>query len=183
MSFQDESTTPRELTLAEQRAHQQAERKAVEDEQARLAEEARQRKKRKRLMIGGGAVAGVAALAAIGYAASRPDDEVEARCVDRETNVVVDDSNCVQPAANAGGGYYGGGGFFPIFIGGFGRQYNYNYGGGGGIGQTATGGTTVAPRDATVRSGTSGRTIQRGGFGVNSSSGSGGGGKAGSGGS
>ncbi len=181
VNFQDENTTPREPTLAEQRAHQQAQKQAIEDEQARLAAEAAAAKKRKRMLIGGGAVAGVAALIAVGYAVSGNDEAVEARCVD-ENNVVVDDSNCVTPASNsssyAGGG--GGFGFFPIFLGGGNRQYHYNYGGSGSIGQTATGGTTVAPKDATVRSATSGRTISRGGFGVSSSSGSGGGAKAGS---
>ncbi|MGQ0482269.1 MAG: hypothetical protein ACT4O0_14760 [Pseudonocardia sp.] len=180
INYQDENTAPREPTLAEQRAHQQAQKQAIEDEQARLAAEAAAAKKRKRMLIGGGAVAGVAALIAVGYAVSGNDEPVEARCVD-ENNVVVDDSNCVTPASNtaSAGGYYGGG-FFPIFLGGGGRQYHYNYGGSGGIGQTATGGTTVAPKDATVRSATSGRTISRGGFGVSSSSGSAGGAKAGS---
>ncbi|MGI8816796.1 MAG: hypothetical protein ACR2G2_16345 [Pseudonocardia sp.] len=182
MSYQDENTAPREPTLAEQRAHQQAERKAVEDEQARLAEEARKKKIRKRVLIGGGAAAGVAALIAIGYASSSDGQEVAAKCVDEQTNQVVDDGNCVQPAANSSydnGGHYGGG-FYPIFLGGFGRQYHYNYGGGGGIGQTATGGTTTVPKDATVRS-SSGRVIQRGGFGVSKAGGSSTGGRSGGG--
>lgn len=166
---QDESTAPREPTLAERRAR---ERKLESDRTAVLAKEARS-KKNKRILIGTGATVGVVALIAAVYAASSSDDEVEARCVD-ENNVVVDDSNCQQPVA--GSNHYGGG-FFPIFLGGFGRQYHYNYGGSGGLGQVATGGTTTVPRDGTsVRSGTSGRsgtvssggTISRGGLGVSS---------------
>ncbi|MBO0850791.1 MAG: hypothetical protein J2P20_15120 [Pseudonocardia sp.] len=173
-----ETTVPREPTLAERRAREQAERRELEAEEARLAEEERRRKIRKRVLVGGGVTVGVAALIAIGYAASQPD-EVEARCVD-DSNVVVDDNNCVQPAAASSNGAYHSGGFvpFPIFIGGGGRQYHYTYGGTGNVGQVATGGTTVAPKDATVKT-QSGRTIQRGGFGVSRSGGGGGYGKAG----
>ncbi|MBO0876521.1 MAG: hypothetical protein J2P19_24360, partial [Pseudonocardia sp.] len=75
-----ETTVPREPTLAERRAREQAERRELEAEEARLAEEERRRKIRKRVLVGGGVTVGVAALIAIGYAASQPD-EVEARCV------------------------------------------------------------------------------------------------------
>jgi hypothetical protein len=179
--YQDETTGPREPTLAERRAREQAARKAEEEEQARQAEQARRAKRRKRMLIGGSAVVGVAAVVAIGYAISQPD-EVEARCVD-DNNVVVDDNNCVTPAAAStpsSGGYYGGG-LFPIFIGTGGRQYHYTYGGTGAAGQVATGGTTVPPKNATAttRSGrvvagpsgdTGGSSIKRGGFGVGGSS-------------
>ncbi|HEX4247309.1 MAG TPA: hypothetical protein VH008_05540 [Pseudonocardia sp.] len=167
--YQDENTTPREPTLAERRARLQAQRQAEEAEEAQLAEDARKAKTRKRVMIGGGVTVGVAALIAIGYAVSRPDT-TEARCVDTN-NVVVDDNNCVQPAADAssynhGGGYYGGG-LIPIFIGAGGGQYHYNYGGQGNLGQVATGGTTVAPRNGTVTTG-SGRTVAGGSLGRSS---------------
>lgn len=161
---QDESTAPREPSLAERRAR---ERKLESDREAVRIKDARS-KKNKRILIGTGATVGVVALIAGIYAASSDDEEVESRCVD-ENNVVVDDSNCQQPAAQNSG--YGGVGFFPIFLGGGGRQYHYNYGGGGGLGQVATGGTTAVPRDGTsVRSGTSGSsgTISRGGLGVTS---------------
>jgi hypothetical protein len=173
-----ETTVPREPTLAERRARQQAARREREAEAARLAEEERRRKIRKRVLVGGGVTVGVVALIAIGYSASQPD-EVQARCVD-DNNVVVDDNNCVQPAAASSNGSYQGGGFvpFPIFIGGGGRQYHYTYGGAGNVGQVATGGTTAAPRNATVTT-QSGRTIQRGGFGVSRSGGGGAYGKSG----
>ncbi|WP_103382013.1 hypothetical protein [Pseudonocardia dioxanivorans] len=171
MSFQDESTTPREPTLAEARARQQAERRRREEASAKYAAEQAKNKKRKRILIGTGVTVGVVAVIAIGYAISNSNDEVEARCVDAN-NVVVDDSNCVTPASNNTG--YHGGGFFPIFIGAGGGQYHYNYGGTGRVGQVASGGTTVVPKDSTtVKSGTSGKTISRGGLGVSSGSGKG----------
>ena len=170
MSFQDENTTPREPTLAERRARQQAERRAREEASARVVEEQAKSKKRKRILIGTGVTVGVVAVIAIGYAIANAGDDVEARCVD-DNNVVVDDSNCVTPASSStsGGYYHSGGGLYPIFIGGGGRQYHYNYGGSGNIGQVASGGSTVTPKDsATVKSGTSGKTISRGGLGVSS---------------
>lgn len=178
ISYQDETTTPREPTLAEKRAREQARRRAEEAERARWAEEARRNKRRKRVLIGASVTVGVAAVIALGYAMSGPDT-VEARGVGPD-NVVVDDSNCVQPAASTGGYYHSGGSLIPIFIGAGGRQYHYTYGGTGSIGQVATGGTTVPPKDATVVT-QSGKTIQRGGFGVSkSSTGGSGGAKGGS---
>lgn len=113
---------------------------------------------------------GVVALIAAGYAVAQPDDEVQANCVD-EAGVIVDDSNCATPAPS--GTYYGGGGFgfFPIFIGGGGRQYHYNYGGTGTVGQTVSGGTTTVPKDGTkVRTSSGSSTVTRGGLGVSKSS-------------
>ncbi|MGH3564782.1 MAG: hypothetical protein ACRDRH_01850 [Pseudonocardia sp.] len=173
MRYQDESTTPREPSVAERRAREQAARREREAEEQRLVTEAASRKKRKRILIGAGVTVGVVALIAVGYSVAQPDEVVEARCVGPD-DVVVDDSNCVTPAASSGG-YYGGGGFFPIFIGGGGRQYHYNYGGGGAIGQQATGGTTVVPKDGARVTTPSGKSISRGGLGVSaggSSSGS-----------
>jgi len=145
---QDETTTPREPTLAERRACERAARRAQEAEEERLAEEAAGRKKRKRILVGAGVTVGIVAVIAVGYALAQPDDEVDAQCVDQQTGVIVDDSNCAVPAANTTS-YGGGGGFYPIFIGGGGRQYYYNYGGTGVIGQPVTGGTTVVPKDGT----------------------------------
>jgi hypothetical protein len=177
MRFQDESTRPREPTLAERRAREQAARRAEEEERRALEEQERSRKKRKRILVGTGVTVGVVALIAVGYAAAQPEDEVVAQCVDEQTNVVVDDANCVTPTS-ASGGYYGGG-FYPIFIGGGGRQYRYNYGGAGTIGQPVQGGTATVPREGTRVTTSSGRTVagqsgsssvSRGGLGVSGGS-------------
>ena len=168
---QDETTTPREPTLAERRAREQ---KLRDDREAVRIKDARS-KKNKRMLIGAGATVGVVALIAAIYAASSSEEEVEARCVGPD-NVVVDDSNCQQPNGN-GNVNNGGGGFafVPLFLGGGGRQYHYNYGGGGGIGQVATGGSVASPPSgARVKSGTSGGTISRGGLGVGGSKSGGG---------
>jgi hypothetical protein len=171
---QDETTTPREPTLAERRAREQAVRREREAERQRLADEEAARKKRKRVLVGAGATVGIVALIAVGYSAAQPEEEITAQCVDQESGIVVDDSNCATPAASSTGGYYGGG-FFPIFIGGGGRQYYYNYGGTGAIGQPVSGGTTTVPRDGTrVRTSSGSSTVTRGGLGVSRSSTSGG---------
>ena len=172
MRFQDETTAPREPTLAERRAREQAARREQETERQRDEDEQRSRKKRKRILVGAGVTVGVVALIAVGYSVAQPDEEVQAQCVDEETGVVVDDSNCVTPASNNTSYYGGGGGFYPIFIGGLGRQYHYNYGGTGAIGQRVTDGTTVVPREGTrVRTPSGSKTVTRGGLGVPSSSG------------
>lgn len=167
MRYQDESTNAREPSVAERRAREQAARREREAEEQRLVAEAASRKKRKRILLGAGVTVGVVALIAVGYAVAQPDEVVEARCVGPD-DVVVNDSNCVTPAASSGA-YYGGG-FFPIFLGGGGRQYYYNYGGGGAIGQRATGGTTVVPRDGARVTTPSGKSISRGGLGVSAGS-------------
>src|SRR5918999_1686317 len=137
MRFQDETTTPREPTLAERRAREVAARRAEEAERQEAEEQERSKRKRKRILIGTGVTVGVVALIAVGYSVVQSDDEVQAQCVDEE-GVIVDDSNCVTPASSSGG-YYGGG-FFPIFIGGGGRQYHYTYGGSGTLGPRVQGG-------------------------------------------
>ncbi|MFP5068798.1 hypothetical protein ACLFMI_03910 [Pseudonocardia nantongensis] len=176
---QDGSTTPREPTLAEKRAREQ--RLAADREAVRL-KEARSRTT-KRVLIGAGATIGVVALIAGVYAASAPTEEVEARCVD-ENQVVVPDENCSGASQNGQVSNGGGFAFVPIFLGGGGRQYHYNYGGSGGVGQVATGGTVAPPSSGTsVRSGTSGSTISRGGLGVGGSSSYGGSGSGSSSGS
>src|SRR5947199_5524020 len=172
MRFQDENTTPRQTTLAERKAREQAEKRRAEEQRLAEAEDARKRKVKKRVMIGAGVTVGLAAVVGIGYWISAADDQT-ARCTDEE-GVVVDDANCVTPLAgsNTGGhsGYYGGGAY-PVFIGGGGRQYHYTYGGSGSLGERVTGGTTVVPKDSTnVKTYTSGRTISGGS--TSSSSGS-----------
>jgi hypothetical protein len=181
MRFQDGSTAPREPSLAERRARELALRREAE-ERLRAEEDAEQaRKKRKRVLVGTGVTVGVVALIAVGYSAAQPQATTTAQCVDEETNEIVDESNCVTPAPT--GGYYGGG-FYPIFIGGGGRQYHYNYGGSGTVGGPVVGGTTAVPREGTRVTTPSGRDvsprasspgISRGGLGVSgggSSSGS-----------
>jgi hypothetical protein len=176
MRFQDESTTPREPTLAERRAREVAARRAEEAERREAEERERSARKRKRILIGAGVTVGVVALIAVGYSVVQSDDEVQAQCVDEE-GVIVDDSNCVTPAASSGTHY--GGGFYPIFIGGGGRQYHYTYGGTGTVGQRVQGGTTTVPKEGTRVRTSSGRpvagpagsgTVSRGGLGVSGGS-------------
>jgi len=171
MRFQDETTRPREPTLAERKAREQAERRQREAQEQAEADAQRSRTRRKRILIGAGVTVGLVAVIAIGYAISQPDDEVTARCVD-DSGVVVDDSNCVTPAASSGN--YHGGGFYPIFIGAGGAQYHYNYGGSGSVGQPVSGGTTTVPRDSTKVTTVSGKNVSvskvtRGGLGSSSS--------------
>jgi hypothetical protein len=175
MRFQDETSQPREPTLAERKAREQAERRQREAAEQAEADAQRSRTRRKRILIGAGATVGLVAVIAIGYAIAQPDEDVSARCVD-DSGVVVDDSNCVTPAASSSG-YHSGGGFYPIFIGAGGAQYHYNYGGSGTIGQPVSGGTTTVPRDTThvttssgkSVSGSSSGTVSRGGLGSSSS--------------
>jgi hypothetical protein len=172
MRFQDETSRPREPTLAERKAREQAERRQREAAEQAEADAERSRTRRKRILIGAGATVGLVAVIAIGYAVAQPDDEVSARCVD-DSGVVVDDSNCVTPAASSGG-YHTGGGFYPIFIGAGGAQYHYNYGGSGSVGQPVSGGTTTVPRDSTKVTTVSGKNVSvskvtRGGLGSSSS--------------
>jgi hypothetical protein len=175
MRFQDETSQPREPTLAERKAREQAERRQREAAEQAEADAERSRTRRKRILIGAGVTVGLVAVIAVGYAIAQPDDEVSARCVD-ESGVVVDDSNCVTPAASSSG-YHSGGGFYPIFIGAGGAQYHYNYGGSGSLGQPVSGGTTTVPRDSTKVTTVSGKNVSvskvtRGGLGSSSSSGS-----------
>lgn len=181
MRFQDaETTKPREPTLAEQRAR----RKAVEDEAERelaaaaeLEQVERKAWTRRKIMIGSGVTVGVAALVAVWYQAASPN-EVTANCVGNDDVVSADENVCDESYVTGHGGYYSGGFFFlPIPGGGY-NQYHYYYGGNVGPGGKMTGGSTVAPSSrTTVKTAKSGKTVQRGGFGISS------GGKGGSGGS
>jgi hypothetical protein len=158
MRFQDETTRPREPTLAERKAREQAERRQREADAQAAADAERSRTRRKRILIGAGVTVGLVAVIAIGYSISQPDEEVTAHCVD-DSGVVVDDANCVTPAASSS--HYGGA-FVPIFIGAGGAQYHYNYGGSGSIGQPVSGGTTTVPRDTTHVTTASGKSVSGG---------------------
>jgi hypothetical protein len=126
-------------------------------------------------MIGAGVTVGVAALVGSWYLLASPAT-VTAQCAvagggDQDT--VVADQNCDPDYVSQHGGHIIGGiVFLPLPGGGFG-QYRYYYGGTGTIGQRASGGSFTAPSNATVRT-PSGKTIQRGGFGITGKSGSGG---------
>jgi hypothetical protein len=170
MRFQDETTTPREPTLAEQRAREQARKRAEAAERAAEEEATRKKRTRKRVLIGTGVTVGVVAVIAIGYALAAPDDEVEAQCVDEETGVVVEDANCVTPAANPT--YHGGGGGYFVYIGNGGRQYRYNYGGSGALGSRVSGGTALSPKDGVTVRTSSGRVLSGGSSSTPSRSGS-----------
>jgi hypothetical protein len=170
MRFQDQgSTRPRPPTVGEQRARLAAEAKAEADE----VEYARRRKSRRRVMIGGGVVAGIAALVATGYALGSPS-ETNASCTSNGDDVISAEDNCDETYVRSHGGYSSGGFFFlPIGGGGY-RQYQYYYGGNGGpIGSRASGGSYTAPSHSTVKT-SSGKTVSRGGFGISGSSKSGG---------
>ncbi|WP_433267145.1 hypothetical protein ACQPZF_00680 [Actinosynnema sp. CS-041913] len=159
-------TQARPPTLAEQRARAQAIQQEREAEQAFEAEQARKKKLRKRLLIGGGVAVGVAGVVAIWYAASSPDD-VEAQCT--QDGVVVEDQYCDDDYARSHGGYVSGG---FIYLGG--SSYRYHYGGSSvPVGQKVSGGSYTIPKGANVAT-KSGKSIQRGGFGVSGGSKSGG---------
>ncbi|WP_260479278.1 hypothetical protein [Kibdelosporangium aridum] len=176
MRYQDaETTTPRPPTLAEQRAMRRALEEQEQHEQSVVAEAERKSLRRRRVMIGAGVTVGIVATVAVWYAAATPD-EVTAYCVDDTSTLAPDENVCSDDYVRSHGGYYSGG-FWFIPIGGQTRSYHYNYGGtvsGTGPNRRVTGGSTAAPGSGTtVKSGTSGKTVQRGGFGVS------GGGKSG----
>lgn len=159
------TTTPRPPTVGESRARDKA-RRAREEQQRLEAEQAAKdeakRRTRRRAMIGGVAVVGVVGLVALGYAVLS-SDEVDATCIDPNTEVVVDDSYCSSGTPGAGGVF--------IYAG---STYRYYYGGSsGGVGTKVSGGTVVTPKGVTIKT-KSGTTIQRGGFGskISGSSGS-----------
>lgn len=171
MSFQDADTTkPREPTLAEQRAR----RKAVEEEAERALAEAaateeieRKARTRRRVLIGSGVTVGVAALVAVWYQAATPN-EVTANCVAQDDVLAADENVCDERYVTSHGGYYSGGFFFLPLPGGGYSQYHYNYGGTVGPGGRVTGGSATAPSSRTTVKTSSGKTVQRGGFGISS---------------
>jgi len=165
MRFQDEHTTRRPPSLAEQRARREAEAELAQQQAQADAKYAT----RRRVMIGTGVTVGVAALVGAWYLFASPANAVSAQCTvagtGSDADTIVADQNCDPDYANQHGGHVSNGFvFLPLPGGGF-RQYHYYYGGPtGAIGQRATGGSFTAPSNATVRT-PSGKTIQRGGFG------------------
>ncbi|MBB3662527.1 type II secretory pathway pseudopilin PulG [Prauserella sediminis] len=171
MRFQDPSTAaPREPTLAEQRARQQAavaeRERAAQAEQARLAAEQKSDSRRK-LLIGSGVGLGLVGLVA-GWYLVKPDD-VTAVCTDAEGTVVANDDYCDEDYVNSHGGYVSGGFMFLPMPGGGMQQYRYNYGGSGTPGTQVQGGSYNKPSGANIST-KSGKSIQRGGFGVSGGS-------------
>ncbi|WP_245722165.1 hypothetical protein [Nocardia crassostreae] len=173
-------TAARVPTVAEARARAKARYLAEEKARVEAEADAAKRKSRKRLMVGGAAVVGVAALVGGGYLAysAIKSPEVTAYCTiiakkgqevslgngktitatQDNQEIVVPDNYCADGSRSSGGGI---GGIFILN----GLQYRYYYGGANTIGQTATGGTTVAPKGASIKTKT-GTTIQRGGLGA-----------------
>jgi hypothetical protein len=167
MRFQDPATArPRPPTGGETRAREKAERERKEFERARFEANVK-RYHRNRKLKGGAAVVGVVGVVAgLGYWALSPRT-VTAQCVQEDSSggpIIVPDSYC-------SGGSTGGSSGFLFYSGG--HQYRYYYGSSGTVGSRPAGGTTVAPKDTTVKT-SSGSTIQRGGLG-SKFSGSGGG--------
>jgi len=165
MRFQDPATTrPRPPTLGEARAREKAEREHKAAERAQFEANVK-RYHRNRKLKGGAAIVGVVGVvAALGYWALSPRT-VNAQCVQEDGSggpIIVPDNYCT--------GHSGGTGGLFIYSG---HQYRYYYGSSGGVGARPVGGTTVMPKDTTVKT-SSGTTIQRGGLGTKFS-GSGGG--------
>ncbi|MBF6296482.1 hypothetical protein IU459_02870 [Nocardia amamiensis] len=162
-------TQPRPPTVAEARARDKARKRAEEAQRAAAAAEEAKKRKRKRVMIGGVAIVGVAGLVGGGYLAYRAlaaPDRVTAHCVKTENGqeIVVDDSYCGEGRPGFTSGVPG------VIILGGGPQYRYYYGGTGTIGKPPTGGTTIKPKGAEIKT-KSGTTIQRGGLGSKSTGG------------
>ncbi|MFD3743258.1 hypothetical protein [Nocardia sp. NPDC058633] len=170
-------TQPRPPTVGEARARDKARKQAAEAERAAAAAAEEKRRNRKRVMIGGVAIVGVAALVGGGYLAYRAitaPDQVTASCVQIDENgqeIVVPDDKCGEGQANfrsdSSSGGHGGG----LLILGW-PQYRYHYGGTPTIGKPPSGGTSVKPRNAQIKT-KSGTTVQRGGLGSKSTGGSG----------
>ena len=165
MRFQDPATTrPRPPTVGEARAREKAERERKAAERARFEANVKRYHRNRRLKGGAAVVGVVGVVAALGYWALSPRT-VTAQCVQEDGNggpLIVPDSYC--------SGHSGGTGGLFIYSG---HQYRYYYGSSGGVGARPVGGTTVMPKDTTVKT-SSGSTIQRGGLGTKFS-GSGGG--------
>ncbi|SFQ44992.1 hypothetical protein SAMN05421810_107246 [Amycolatopsis arida] len=166
------STTPRQPTVAEQRAR----RKALAEERDReIAQQEAERKAetRRKVLIGSGVTVGLVGLVAGWYLVVAPE-EVTAVCTNAEGIVAQNPEHCDEEYVRSHGGYIGPGGFLflPLPGGGMG-QYRYNYGGTGAPGTRVSGGTFTRPSNATITTKT-GKTIQRGGFGISGSGKSGG---------
>lgn len=176
--FQDpETTKPREPTLGEQRARQRALKRESDDARATRFEAENKARTRRRILIGGGVAVGVVAMVATWYAAASPE-ETTATCVGPGDQVAPGansgDNYCDEDYVRSHGGYYDNYShtYFIPFGGGY-TQYHYYYGGSVGPSGRVSGGSFTAPSSNTKVSTHSGKTVQRGGFGVS------GGGKSG----
>ncbi|PRX47903.1 hypothetical protein B0I33_105487 [Prauserella shujinwangii] len=171
MRYQDPAnTTPREPSLAEQRARRQAiadeqRRRAEEEEAARVAE--RKAETRRKVLIGSGVTVGLVGLVAGWYVVAQPED-VTAVCTD-DDGVVREDQYCDEDYVTTHGGYVGGGFLFMPLPGGGYQQYRYNYGGTGTVGQPVSGGSYTKPANAKITT-RSGSVVQRGGLGISGGS-------------
>jgi hypothetical protein len=165
MRFQDPATTrPRPPTVGEARAREKAERERKAAERARFEANVKRYHRNRRLKGGAAVVGVVGVVAALGYWALSPRT-VNAQCVQEDGTggpIIVPDNYCTGHSSGPGG--------FFIYSG---HQYRYYYGSSGTVGARPAGGTTVMPKDTTVKT-SSGTTIQRGGLGTRFS-GSGGG--------
>lgn len=184
MRYQDaESTKPREPTLAEQRARRKALLEEEEREQAEAqAREVAERKAatRRKVLIGSGVTVGLVGVVAAWYLVGTPDT-VNAVCTDAN-GIVQPDENCDDAYVASHGGHYdpvSGLWLIPLVNGGGFGQYRYNYGGTGTIGRPVSGGTYTKPSTNTTVKTNSGKTVQRGGFGISGKSSTGGTGKSG----
>lgn len=190
MRFQDpQSTTPREPTLAEQRARIAAEQRQQAAHDAEVAEAARKSDVRRRIMIGSGATVGVVALVAAFYSAAAYSQEASAETAactnDNHGQYTVDrDEFCDEHYVTTHQGYvdhHTGMLFMPIFlpgggIGGY-NQYRYSYWPAGSsiptVGQRVSTPNFTKPDTGTTVKTRAGSTIQRGGFGISNKGGSG----------
>jgi hypothetical protein len=112
--------------------------------------------RRKRIVVGAGVMVGVLALVVVGYLVAAPGTAIRAHCVDVETKVIVEDTNCVTPA---GAGVPNVDTAHPIFVGSGGRLYRYNFGGTGSLGRPVEGGTAAVPKKGVPVITSSGRPI------------------------
>ncbi|MEU5265076.1 hypothetical protein [Amycolatopsis sp. NPDC021455] len=177
MRFQDSNTQPKQPSLAEQRARQQALAQEERDEELARQADAKAATRRK-VLIGSGVTVGLVGLVATFYTVAKPT-EVTAVCTDAG-GVVQNDDNCDEHYVTTHGGHVSGGFLFlPIPGGGF-NSYRYNYGGTGTIGQHVSGGSYDPPSSRANVTTKTGKSVQRGGFGISGKSGStGGSGKSG----
>ncbi|WP_254897042.1 hypothetical protein [Amycolatopsis sp. Hca4] len=177
MRFQDSNTQPRQPSLAEQRARQQALAQEERDDELARQADAKAATRRK-ILIGSGVTVGLVGLVATFYTVAKTEN-VTAVCTDKDGVVVQNDDYCDDNYVTSHGGYHSGGFLFlPIPGGGY-NSYRYNYGGTGVAGQRVSGGTFDAPSSRTNVTTKSGKSVQRGGFGISGKSGSGGSGKSG----
>ncbi|TWF94477.1 hypothetical protein [Saccharopolyspora dendranthemae] len=186
--YQDpQSTTPREPTLAEQKARQMAEQRRADAERAEQAAAAAKTAKRRKAMIGGGATVGVVALVAAMYSASEVSASANASeqfCAQEQQGgsaTTAAPENCDENYVKSQGGYvdhHSGFVFMPLFLGGPMSptpSYRYAYTSPGSpapsVGSPVSSSSFNKPSGTTIKD-SKGSTVQRGGFGISSKSGS-----------